>query len=128
MNSINSTGKILIIDDEGDILKLAKTRLEANGYKVITLDSGENAVEIAKNEKPNIILLDIVMPGKDGYDVCKELKADQITCKIPVIIFTAQYPQEEYVKIKSVATRADDYILKPFESQELISKIKLLIK
>lgn len=129
MNNVNCAAKkILVIDDEGDVLKLTRTRLEANGYKVTTLDSGENAVEAAKSGKPDIILLDIVMPGKDGYDVCKELKTDRATCKIPVIIFTAYYPEEEDVMIKSVITCADDCILKPFESQELLVKVKLLLK
>jgi DNA-binding response OmpR family regulator len=129
MNNVNSAAKkILVIDDEGDILKLARTRLEANGYKVITLDSGENAVEFAKSEKPDIILLDIVMPGKSGYEVCKDLKFEPATCRIPVIIFTAYYPEEEDVLMKSALTCADDYLLKPFEGQALIAKIKLLIK
>ena len=129
MNNVNSAAKkILVIDDEGDILKLARTRLEANGYKVITLDSGENAVEFAKSEKPDIILLDIVMPGKSGYEVCKELKGEPTICRIPVIIFTAYYPEEEDVLVRSALTCADDYLLKPFEGQALIAKIKLLVK
>lgn len=120
--------KILVIDDEGDILKLAKTRLKANGYRVITLESGATAVETVKSEKPDVILLDVKMPGKDGYDVCRELKNDPLTCRIPVIMFTAYYPQEDDVMTKSALSCADDYILKPFESQELLAKIKLLLK
>ena len=81
--------KILIIDDEGDLLELARARLEVNGYKVLTLDRGERAVEVAKAEKPDLILLDVVMPGKNGCDVCKELKADKATGGIPVVVFTA---------------------------------------
>ncbi|MDO8489535.1 MAG: response regulator [Candidatus Omnitrophota bacterium] len=129
MNNVNpAVKKIMVIDDEDDILKLTKTRLEANGFKVVTLESGEGAIEFTESEKPDLILLDIVMPGKDGYAVCKELKANQSTCRIPIVIFTAQYPKEEDVMIKSAITCADDYILKPFEGQELLAKIKLLIK
>lgn len=120
--------KILVIDDEEDVLKLAKARLEASGYKVITLDSGEAAVQTAKAEKPDLILLDIVMPGEDGYGICKKLKCDEGTCSIPVIIFTAQYPQEEYVKFRSLVSCADDYILKPFEGKDLLAKIKNFLK
>lgn len=120
--------KILVIDDEGDLLKLTRTRLEANGYKVLTLDSGDRAVEFAGREKPDLILLDIVMPGKNGCDVCKDLKADKATGNIPVVIFTAQYPEEEYIKINSEEIGADDYVLKPFDAQELLAKIKFLIK
>jgi len=129
MNNANSgLKKILVIDDEGDLLKLVKTRLELSGYKVITLDSGERAAEVVKTEKPDLILLDIVMPGKNGYDACKQLKADEATRGIPVVLFTAYYQEEEYVKISSGEAGADDYILKPFEAQTLLAKIKLLIK
>ena len=123
-----SKKKILAIDDEGDILKLARTRLEANGYTVVALDNGTHALEVAKSEKPDLILLDVVMPGKNGCDVCRELKADAVTRGIPVIIFTAHYPEEEYLKVGSREVGADDYILKPFEAQELLAKIKFLIK
>ena len=120
--------KILVVDDEGDILKLVKMRLETGGYKVITLDSGERAVEVAKSEKPDLILLDVVMPGKNGCDVCRELKADAATRNVPVILFTAHYPEEEYVKVSSGDVGADDYIVKPFDAQALLDKIKVLIK
>ncbi len=120
--------KILVIDDEGDLLKLARARLEASGYKVLTLESGDRALETARSEKPDLILLDIVMPGKNGCQVCKELKADKTTGAIPVIVFTAQYPEEEYVKTNTEEIGADDYVLKPFDAKALLAKIKFLIK
>ena len=120
--------KILVVDDEGDLLGLMGSRLEANGYNVLTLDSGERVVEFAKKEKPDIILLDMIMPVKNGREVCKELKADKDTSGIPVIIFTAQNPEEEYVKVNSEEIGADDYILKPFEATALLAKIRYLIK
>jgi len=120
--------KIVVIDDEGDLLKLTRTRLEASGYKVLTLDSGEHALEFVRSEKPDLILLDIVMPVKNGCEVCKELKADKAIANIPVIVFTAQYPEEEYVKINTEEIGADDYVLKPFDAQELLAKIKFLMK
>lgn len=120
--------KVLIVDDEGDLLKLVKTRLEANGYKVITLDNGKRVMKIVRSEVPDIILLDVVMPGKNGCDVCMELKADEATRDIPVILFTAHYPEEEHLKLNSREIGADDYILKPFEAEVLLAKIKSLIK
>ena len=120
--------KILVIDDEGDLLKLVRARLEASGYKVITLDSGARALETARSEKPDLILLDVLMPGKNGCDVCRELKADAATRGIPVIIFTAHYPEEEYLKVGAEDVGADDYMLKPFEAPLLLAKIKFLIK
>ena len=127
-NPVPARKKILVIDDEGDLLKLTRTRFEAGGYKVLTLDSGERALEVARSEKPDLILLDIVMPGKNGCEVCRELKSDRATSSIPVVIFTAQYPEEEYIKANSEEIGADDYILKPFDAQTLLAKIKFLTK
>ena len=118
----------MVIDDEEDLLMMARIRLESNGYDVMTLDSGERALEVIKAEKPDLILLDIVLAGKNGYDVCSELKEDKLTRGIPVIVFSAYYKGEEGFKKNSEAVWADDYILKPFESQTLLDKIKALIK
>ena len=120
--------KILIIDDEGDLLRLVRTRLEASGYKVSTLESGDKAVESVKFDRPDLILLDMVMPGKSGSIVCKELKADPVTRNIPVVVFTAQYLEEESLKIASEEYGADDHILKPYDANVLLAKIKALIK
>lgn len=123
-----SKKKILVIDDEGDLLKVERTRLEVSGYEVLTLSNGERAMQVVKSEKPDLVLLDIVMPGKNGCDICRELKADEATRGIPVIIFTAHYPEEEYIKIGSGEVGADDYMVKPFEPQILLAKIRALIK
>ncbi|MCX6356730.1 MAG: response regulator [Candidatus Aureabacteria bacterium] len=120
--------KIMVVDDEGDLLSLARTRLEKSGYKVMTLEDGACVQEVAKSERPDLILLDVMMTDKSGWDVCRELKADESTRGIPVIVCTAYYPGEEYVKRSSGEAGADDYILKPFEAQALLAKIKLLIK
>ena len=120
--------KILIIDDEGDLLKMVGMRLEASGYDVITLDSGERAMAVIRAEKPNLVLLDVLMPGKNGCEVCAEIKADDTIKNTPVIIFTAHYPEEEYLKVHSEEIGADDYMLKPFDAQDLLAKIKFLIK
>jgi two-component system alkaline phosphatase synthesis response regulator PhoP len=129
MDNVNpGSKKILVVDDEGDLLKLVKTRLEANGYKVTTLSSGKYVIETAKSEMPDIILLDVVMPGKNGCDVCRELKADEALRRIPVILFTAHYPEEEHLKLRSGEIGAEDYILKPFDAKILLAKIKSLVK
>ena len=120
--------KIIVIDDEGDLLKMVGMRLESSGYDVKTLDSGERAVEVIREIKPDLVLLDVLMPGKNGCQVCIEIKADEVLKKIPVIIFTAHYPEEEYLKAHAEEMGADDYMLKPFEAQELLAKIKYLIK
>jgi two-component system alkaline phosphatase synthesis response regulator PhoP len=119
--------KILLIDDEVDIVDLVKTRLDLGAYYVIPLYTSKRAVEVAKREKPAAILLDIMMPDKDGYEVCRELKSDQATRDIPVILFTAQSDEKKFVANSSKSAGADDYILKPFEPDELIKKLEALL-
>jgi DNA-binding response OmpR family regulator len=119
--------KILVIDDEVDLVDLVKIRLEVDNYYVMPLYTSTRALEIAKREKPDLILLDVMMPDKDGYEVCKELKADRETKSIPVVMFTAKEQQKPRIKDVSQATGADGYIFKPFEPAELLLKIKSLI-
>lgn len=120
--------KILIIDDEVDLVELVKIRLEAHDYYVMPLYTSTRALEVTKREKPDLVLLDVMMPDKDGYEVCRELKLDKETSKIPVILFTAKPQQKDHVQKEYQATGADDYILKPFEPQALLEKIEKYIK
>jgi DNA-binding response OmpR family regulator len=123
--SNNNSGikKILIIDDEDDLLRITKTRLKASGYEVLTLDSGEHAVEVAKREKPDLILLDIMMPEKDGCAVRRELKADRETREIPIIFLTCLYTKEDE-KSKGHAIEGNFFIAKPIDQNELLTVIK----
>ncbi len=119
--------KILLIDDEGDLLELVSSRLKASGYRVMTLDSGERVMQVAKSEKPDLILLDVVMPGKGGCDVCRELKADEATRDIPVIVFTALDDASDINK--SMEIGATDYMVKASLSpDEVVEKIKKHLK
>ncbi|MBP7055900.1 MAG: response regulator [Candidatus Omnitrophica bacterium] len=120
--------KILIIDDEGDIAKLTAKRLELTGYSVLTLESGSKAIETAKNKRPDLILLDIVMPGRNGCEICKDLKSNEDTRDIPVILFSAHYPEKEFIGSNYSDFGADDCISKPYDDEVLIEKIKRLIK
>ena len=120
--------KILIIDDEEDIVYLMKLRLEFQNYQVVPLNTSAEALEVAKREKPDLILLDIMMPEKNGYEVCKELKKDPMTHKIPVILFTAKAQAKERVTDLYESVGADDYIFKDFELDKLLSKVKVLLK
>lgn len=117
--------KIMIIDDEVELVDMVGRRLEAAGYEVASLYVGTEAVYEVKIQKPDLILLDVMMPGKSGYQVAKDLKADAVTKKIPIIFFTARFHRKEEI---DKITEIDDYILKPFEPAELMSKIKALIK
>ena len=119
--------KILLIDDEVDLVDLVKMRLEAHNYYLVPVYTSARAMEIAKREKPDLILLDVMMPDKDGYKVCKELKTDEETRNIPVILFTAKPKQKESIKDESKAVGADDHILKPFEPADLLDKVRKLL-
>jgi len=114
--------KILIIDDEEDFCFFVKQNLEAiSNYKIIVANKGKKGIQIARKEKPDLILLDIMMPGIDGFEVLKRLKENEKTQRIPVIMFTAR--DEDETKIKASGLYCDDYIVKPVENVVLRAKI-----
>lgn len=112
--------KILVCDDEPYILMALTDAVEMEGYECVTAINGKEALEQARAEHPDLILLDIMMPYKDGYEVCKELKADPETRDIPVIMLTAKSQQVDIEQGKEVG--ADDYITKPFRPSTLRKK------
>jgi len=118
--------RILVVDDTEDIVKLVKMYLEHHCYEVIIARDGQEGLEKAKTEKPDLIVLDLMLPKMDGYKVCGLLKKDTRYAKIPVIFFTAK-AQEKDVKLGQ-EVGADAYITKPFEPEVLLAKIKELIK
>jgi DNA-binding response OmpR family regulator len=120
------TKRILIVEDEEGIVKLVKMYLEHHRYEVITANDGQEGLGKAKTEKPDLIVLDLMLPKMDGYKVCGLLKKDTRYAKIPVILFTAK-AQEKDVKLGQ-EVGADAYITKPFEPEVLLSKIEELIK
>jgi len=118
--------KILVADDEADLVSIVKMRLEANNYLVITAFDGQEALEKARKEKPDLVILDLMLPKMDGYKVCGLLKADTRYNKIPIIMFIAR-AQESDEKL-GFEVGADAYITKPFEAEILLGKIKELLK
>ncbi len=112
--------KVLVIDDEEDMVELVRLRLEAKGYEVIGSFDGEDGLEKAKNIKPDLILLDIMMPKIDGYNFVSRIKEDVSTRAIPVIVLTAHQRMVKVLQIEGVK----DYIIKPFEAAELIAKVR----
>lgn len=119
--------KILIIDDEVDLIGLLKTRLEMHNYYIMPCYTSSRGLEIAKREKPDLVLLDVMMPDLNGYEVCKILKHDDETKEIPIILFTAKLGEKEQLKKESEDAGANDYIPKPFEPADLLVKIISLI-
>ena len=118
-------GKILVVDDEVYILHILDFSLGAEGFEVITANNGELAVEKAKQEKPNLIVLDIMMPVLDGYETCRRLKRDSDTKEIPVILLTAK--GRDVDKRLRFEVGAIDYIVKPFSPSRLIERIEEII-
>lgn len=117
--------KILVVDDEGELVKGLQIRLEASGFEVIAAFDGQEGLEKARDEKPDLILLDVMMPKMNGYQVCRELKNDENTKNIVVIMLTAKGQESDKFWGKEVG--ANDYVIKPFESSELMEKIKELL-
>lgn len=117
--------KILLVDDEEDLVQLMGLRLEAAGYAVSAAYDGQQALERVRNSRPDLIILDLMLPKVDGYKVCRLLKFDERTKRIPILIFTAR-AQEGDVKL-ALECGADAYQTKPFDVQQLLGKLKELL-
>ena len=120
--------KVLIVDDEPDIVILLKSRFEASGFTAIGASNGKDGIEKALEEKPDIILLDLLMPQMDGYEAMRHLKKNKKTRDIPLILFTAA-PLEEVLKKGDNTVKAIDFVIKPFNEgalSTLITKVKQL--
>lgn len=117
---------ILAVDDEVHILELISFNLKAAGYHVVTALTGEEALKRCEVEKPSLVLLDIMLPGIDGLEVCRRLKGDRTTSNIPIIMLTAR--GDEVDKILGLELGADDYITKPFSVRELAARVKSLLR
>ena len=116
----------LAVDDEVHILELISFNLKAAGYHVVTALTGEEALKRCEVEKPSLVLLDIMLPGIDGLEVCRRLKGDRTTSNIPIIMLTAR--GDEVDKILGLELGADDYITKPFSVRELAARVKSLLR
>ena len=121
-----SGDKILIVDDEKDILELIGYNLEKEGYKILKALSGEVALRSSRSENPDLILLDLMLPGIDGLDVLKKLKKDAKTTNIPTILLTAK--GEEADIVAGLELGADDYITKPFSPRVLLARIRAALR
>jgi CheY-like chemotaxis protein len=115
--------KILIVDDQSEVRRLVEITLSVENYQIIQAESGEKAIEMAREEKPDLIIMDIMMPGKiDGLEATQILKNDPETKACPIIMLTAKGQQRE--REDGLAAGADDYFSKPFSPLELIQKVE----
>jgi two-component system alkaline phosphatase synthesis response regulator PhoP len=117
---------VLIVEDDEDIQQLVSYNLMKNGFQVDYADTGEQALERASRQRPDLILLDIMLPGMDGYEVCRILRREQETAEIPIIMMTAK--GEETDVVDGLDLGADDYITKPFSPKVLISRVKAVLR
>jgi two-component system alkaline phosphatase synthesis response regulator PhoP len=116
--------KILVVDDEQSIVTLLQYNLKQAGYDVITANDGEQAIELVKAEDPNLIVLDLMLPKKDGMEVCKELRSLHI--EVPIIMLTAK--DDEIDKVLGLELGADDYMTKPFSPREVVARAKAVLR
>ena len=114
---------ILVVDDEPKIVKIAKDYLEQSGYRVFTAGDGSLALAIARRERPDLIVLDLMLPGMDGLDVCRTLRRDS---DVPIIMLTAR--SEETDRLIGLEIGADDYITKPFSPRELVARVRTVLR
>ena len=119
-------GKILVVDDYAANVKLLERNLQAAGYETVVAYDGQEALEQVAAEKPDLVLLDIMMPKVDGFEVCRRLRADEATAVIPVIMVTALKETED--RIRGLEAGADDFISKPFDRGELLARVKSLLQ
>lgn len=122
----DSMQRILVIEDENDIRQLLRFNLEREGFAVLEAADGLGGLHMATSELPDLVVLDLMLPGMDGCDVCRRLKAQPVTAAIPVLMLTAR--GEEVDRIVGLTLGADDYVVKPFSVRELVLRIRAILR
>src|SRR6266542_4302740 len=121
----SGAGTILVVDDIPENVRLLEAVLVSRGYEVLTATSGKEALDVVASAQPDLLLLDVVMPGMDGYAVCQALRDDEETAMLPVIMVTSSMGAE---KTKAIKSGADDFIPKPFNHDELLTRVRSLLR
>ena len=119
-------GKILIVEDDRDIVEMVEYNLKEEGYETLSALNGEDGFELARRQQPDLIILDIMLPIMDGFEVCRTLRSNGITAQIPIIILSAK--SQEADKVVGLELGADDYVTKPFSPRELIARIRAILR
>ena len=119
-------GTILVIDDEKDLIELLSYNLGKEGYDVIVANDGQSGLDVVKKHRPDLVVLDIMMPGLDGLQVCQRLRADPRTGRVPIIMLTAKATETD--RIVGLEVGADDYVTKPFSPREVIARVKAVLR
>jgi two-component system alkaline phosphatase synthesis response regulator PhoP len=124
--TVMSGEKILVVDDEENIRELVRYNLAREGYQVTTVGSGEEALKQASSKLPDLIVLDLMLPGMDGFAVCRQLKSDPRTAHIPIVMLTVKGEESDIVV--GLELGADDYITKPFSPKVLLARLKAILR
>src|SRR5688500_152618 len=121
-----TTPTVLVIDDEKDLVELVRYNLEKEHIHAITAFDGQSAVEIALRHRPDLIVLDLMMPGMSGLEVCRLLRSDAKTAHVPIIMLTARASETD--RIVGLEMGADDYVVKPFSPRELVARVRAVLR
>jgi DNA-binding response OmpR family regulator len=124
--AVRHLGKVLVVEDERDVAELIRFNLAREGYEVIVAPTGADAVKQARESRPDIVLLDIMVPQLNGWEVCRRLKAESETRTIPIIMVTGRV--EEGDKVLGFELGADDYVTKPFSPRELVARVRAVVR
>lgn len=118
--------RILVVDDDAAIVKFLRGYLEQAGFEVLTAADGERALQIVRHERPDLVVLDVMLPGRDGWDVTRSIRADAGLAATPIILLTARVEQTD--TIVGLELGADDYITKPFNAHEVVARVRALLR
>lgn len=118
--------KVLVVDDEKDILDLVRHHLEKEGFHCLQASDGGAALRLARESRPDLLILDLMLPGLDGLEVCRRLRREAPTARLPIIMLTAK--AEEVDRVVGLEVGADDYIVKPFSPRELVARVKAILR
>jgi two-component system phosphate regulon response regulator PhoB len=121
-----SKGTVLVIDDEKDVIEFVRYNLDKEGFDVVAASDGSSGLDIATRHKPDLVVLDLMMPGLDGLEVCRRMRGDDRTRRIPVIMLTAKAAEAD--RIVGLELGADDYVTKPFSPRELVARVKAVLR
>ena len=119
-------GTVLVIDDEKDLIELVRYNLEKEGFDVVAATDGRSGLDIASRHRPELIVLDVMMPGVDGLEVCRQLRGAEPTRQIPLIMLTARASEAD--RVVGLELGADDYVTKPFSPRELVARVKAVLR
>jgi two-component system phosphate regulon response regulator PhoB len=117
---------VLVIDDKSDLVRLLEYNLSKAGYRVLTAGNGEEGLAAAQDQAPDLVVLDVMMPGLDGWEVCRRLRGDPSTSSLPLIMLTAKAEEED--RVLGLELGADDYVTKPFGVRELLTRVNALLR